>query len=346
MSASVRRNLIKVASLLLMALLVLGWWDFRPTPTPETSDPAVITDMRLNSRTIDRIRAGEPYYDAVGDQLRKDQYPTKPVFNWRTPLHYEFVAAVSIRNSYYLLAVLSLAAILLGTVNRGFGGAAAVLGAVLPAYVVRPLSVVMPEIVAGVFILLSLGFYHRRRWTLAALMGVVAVFVRELAALYAVVAGIAALFSRRKRESLVWISGGLGYTAYYLIHVHFAMQHMHPGDLVRAHSWVAWQGYTFVLRTLDVYGWFVFFPAVAVPIGAVAGLLGTLSPRAPLQLSCALAAYAAAFCVVGQPFDYYWGYLSVGLWGYAFTYSLDGARIVVDAWFPDRFKMPAEVATN
>jgi hypothetical protein len=39
------------------------------------------------------------------------------------------------------------------------------------------------------------------------------------------------------------------------------------------------------------------------------------------------------FSIVGQPFNYYWGYLTCGMWAHAFVFSAEGAQRVLRASF-------------
>ncbi len=43
-------------------------------------------DIALYQAEVDRIRAGETYYAATAAELVLRGYPTRSVFNWRTPL--------------------------------------------------------------------------------------------------------------------------------------------------------------------------------------------------------------------------------------------------------------------
>src|SRR5688572_25398585 len=43
-------------------------------------------DLALYRAEIERIRAGENYYQAANIELRQRGYPTRSLFNWRTPL--------------------------------------------------------------------------------------------------------------------------------------------------------------------------------------------------------------------------------------------------------------------
>ena len=43
-------------------------------------------DIALYHAIVDRVHAGENYYDAAAAELPRRGYPTRSVFNWRTPL--------------------------------------------------------------------------------------------------------------------------------------------------------------------------------------------------------------------------------------------------------------------
>src|SRR5690348_3086984 len=43
-------------------------------------------DVALYRAEVDQIHAGESYYQAAAAELRDRGYPTKSIFNWRTPL--------------------------------------------------------------------------------------------------------------------------------------------------------------------------------------------------------------------------------------------------------------------
>jgi hypothetical protein len=248
-------------------------------------------------------------------------------------LFYEYVAAVSIPAAGSVLTVLSVAAIILAAMSRGLWGAIMVTGAVLPALLMRPARVVFPEVLCGVLLTLSIGMYYLRWRVVAVFCGLLALFVRELAFPYVAACGCAAILSRRRTESRIWILGTVAYAVYYGVHAYAAYQHMLATDLVREHSYFAWQGYTFVLSTARVNGWLVLAP-VLTPIAPVAGLAGVAAPPAPRELVWSVLTFAIAFCLVGQPFNYYWGFVTVGLWAYAFTHTAAGAKILLDAWKP------------
>jgi hypothetical protein len=320
----------------LLALLAYG------TLVPSSSAPSPLDssrnvgDLNLHRETIQRIAAGEPYYTAVGDELRARHYSTGQVFNWRTPLHYELVARLSVKVATAMLAVLAGIAIITAVgVYLGHSASKAVAAlmlltaAMLPALAAPEGGVVFGEVWAGVMITLSLSAYLANRPGLGAVLGVVAIFFRELAAPYGLVCGLLAFQSRRPRESAVWIGGAVAYSAYYLAHAFAAHSAAPAGDFAASSPWIRWLGLPFLFSTLYTYGLLTFLPSICIPIAAAVGLAGAWAASAPPQLALSLPIYVVLFCVVGQPFNFYWGYVTMGMWGYAFIYGWEGMRTLV-----------------
>ena len=285
---------------------------------------------------IERIAAGETVYSSIGTELRARGYPSASTANWRTPLHYWTVAQVGTARIGRALVILAHLTVLLGAYAlrhrfRGswFVAGALLLGTMVPIIAFRPAGIVMAEYWAGMLLALALAFYHFRWWTAAACCGVVAIFVRELAVPFGVICGLFALSERRHRESAVWVVGGLAYVAYYLLHAQAVSAAMLPTDWSWPHSWVRFLGWPFVLQTAWVAGWTLFLPYTVTPIMAVLALAGAFARSMPRQLRWPLVAYALMFCVVGQPFNFYWGFVTAPLWTYALLYSPEGAKFLV-----------------
>ena len=269
----------------------------------------------------------------MGAELRARGYPARSVFNWRTPLHLEAVASAGI--PYANIAIRTLAMVLVTAAAWAlsiYGGETALLagfsalGAAAPLLLGFPGSVVFGEAWCGALIGLSLAAYTRRYWTAAAICGVAAVFLRELAAPYAVVCGLIALHARRRREFAVWLAGGAVYLAYFGVHAWSAQMAMRSEDLAHAQSWVRWQGLPFVFQTASWYGWSMLAPNILVPLLVAAGLTGTAAPSMPMQLRAAILGYFLTFAIVGQPFNSYWGLVTAPMWAFGIIYSADGAR--------------------
>jgi len=175
----------------------------------------------------------------------------------------------------------------------GAVAAVAMLGTMLSALLSRPGAIVYGEKWAGVLIALSLSAYHLRWWTAGALLGVVAIFVRELAAPYGLVCGVLALLCKRRTEAAVWVIGGLAYVVYYSLHAVAVAAAIQPGDVAWPHSWLRWLGWSFVLQTAWVSGWTIVLPYLVTPIVAVLSLAGTAAPSMPPQLRISLLVYVA-----------------------------------------------------
>jgi hypothetical protein len=291
--------------------------------------------MRLHQLTIERIRGGASYYDAVGGELRRNHYPTASWFNWRTPLHYELVAAVSVEWAARLMGVLAMLVVATATLayaqcsrRKAATAVLAILGAMLPLMIDES-YVFFPEAWAGLAIALSLNAYVTRRYAIGAAFGVAAVFLRELAAPFALVFGLLSLFERRWREFSVWAIGGALYATYFALHAMAVSAAIHPGALGHTESWLRLLGPVFVFKTLNLYGWLLVAPAAYTPIVAAAGLAAVAAPSAPLHVRLALLSYVAFFCVVGQPFNFYWGLLTTAIWAHAFVFSGEGLNTVV-----------------
>ena len=316
----------------LTILLCTGLWSVDRIPGPPGAGPTRRADAELHANTIARLRSGEPYYPAVGAELRANGYPTQSVFNWRTPLHYEIVALLPANISAWLIRGLSVL-VVLGAIwalaDRApamtIAGALLLLGAVLVPLLGMS-AVLFGEIWSGLLIGLSLACYYRRRGVLAAVAGVLALFMRELAAPYVVVCALLAVRSRRRREMAAWAIGVAAYAVYYARHALQAMEHVHPTDLSNAAAWIQFPGLPFLLRTLRENGWLLLLPAWAAPIVCVLATAALFAPSAPPQLKASLAAYFVFFLVVGQPFNDYWGLVATPIWAYALAHGVEGVR--------------------
>lgn len=334
------------ARLLLAALAALLVWGLLPSsePADPRRPPRGAGDAALYMKVIARLGAGEPYYQALGHELRLDTYPTTSPFNWRTPAHLMLVAHATVPAATLALKLLALAAVLAtaGVLARAgaaaaVAGTAAQLGAVATAF--SPDAVGVAEVWAGVLVALSVCAYYRSWWIAGALLGAAAIFMRELAAPYGVACALLALRGRsrtgptaiRRREALVWIAAGLAYAAYYTAHAWQVQAHQLPGDLAHTQSWLQWNGVRFTLATIGVNGWLPFLPRAAAAVYLVLALAGAASPRMAPQARYALLAYAVLFAAVGLPFNYYWGFVTAPLWAFGFAHALDGLRRLVSA---------------
>ena len=200
--------------MLLIGLTILLLAGLVTPPDPRgipTEMPPDQSDSALFRAVAARMADGEAYYPAMGDELVARGYPTGSVANWRTPLYLELVAHAprALRALLLLVAVLVLGgtALALRPVSTG----ALVAGVLLQNGVVAGLWVgqvqVMPELLTGGLIALSVLVFLRGWSRTSVLLGTAALFVRELAVPYAAMRLAWALWRREWREALGWALG-------------------------------------------------------------------------------------------------------------------------------------------
>src|SRR5688500_11963123 len=150
-----------------------------------------------------RLQRGDPYYPAYGAELRARGYPAASPFNWRTPLLLEaYAAAPPFANLLlFTLGALSIAAAAL--LLRNASPEATVLGVILQAgaaasVVIVAGSATVPEVWLGYLLLGSILAYHQGWNISAAVIGIGALFVRELAAPYCVACTLIAVRHQRR----------------------------------------------------------------------------------------------------------------------------------------------------
>jgi hypothetical protein len=76
----------------LLAIVACLWASLSGKPqTP--LNVSGLSDPEVLERIVQRVRHGDNYYEAAGDELRADHFHVRSVFNWRQPLYAWFLAA-------------------------------------------------------------------------------------------------------------------------------------------------------------------------------------------------------------------------------------------------------------
>lgn len=332
MMTRTRATLTLLASLLFLLACVAAPMPVAPAPVvPGIVD--VVTYRAIQSR----LRTGEPYYDVIGDELRRGKYATREAFNWRTPLLWSSLARVPEAAGRTLLitfGVLLLAATLAATVHQPLSVTLSSnimqVGAVIA--VVVPGAFLFGEDWAGVLIGLSVCMYGRKQTRWAVPLGLLALFVRELAAPYCVACTIAAAVNRRWREVGVWLGGACLYAVYYGWHLVHVWEHRLPTDLALTSSWLELGGLPFLLQKAHWHAWLFASPPWATALALAAVGLGISAARAPLHVRLASAVYVGFFLAAGKSFNGYWGLVAWPTWALACGFGADvfveAARVV------------------
>ena len=245
-------------------------------------------DIGLYRAEVERMQGGYGYYDAAAAELRDRGYPTRSIFNWRTPLPMWLIAAapsVGVAKAIlaFLCAVLAWSAFGLlvdeGNVAEGLFGVVLLAGALLPCVLGDLL--VLPELWSGVLIALSAVCFGlgNRSWGVAA--AIAALFFRELAAPYVLVCLGLAAYERRGRE-LAYLAAGLAaYAVFFAVHVSHVLPRIGPLDTAHAASWIQFGGAGYLIATVQMNAFLLVLPQWVTAVYLGCTLLGCAAWRSP-----------------------------------------------------------------
>ncbi len=293
------------------------------------------SDGRMYHSVVQRLHAGEGYYDSLGSELRKGEYASRSVFNWRTPFHLMAVAAMTEPVSRYVLAGLALIASLLAGIATNRGGGLGVLQFIVTMLALSECFIfnqsfnfhLIAEVWAGALITISVGAYAFGWWPAGVGAGIVALFIRELALPYAVVSWLIALRKRNMPELYAWTAGLVGWTVYFLVHAHLAMSHITEHDIVLRVGWIHFGGPRFLVETVRMSLLNALPTWVAAAILPVI-LLGTAGWATSIgrRVAAVDVGYMAAYSIVGLPVDLYWGAITNPLLAFGLVWSVPALR--------------------
>jgi hypothetical protein len=285
----------------------------------------VLTDAQMFALVVERVRAGEDYYSAMGAELRQHGYPTRDPFNWRTPLHLSALALAPWAVWRALLTAL-LVALYVGVMITVRSGPAALAsnGLMLGVLVVTaaPDAIFVSEAWAGVLLALSVCAYALDRSSVAIVLALTALVVRELAAPYCVVCALLAVSDRRWRQCAAWAAGAAIYSGYYSWHVAQVLAHRAADDIAHGTGWLTLPGVPFLQAALLKLGWFALLPSSMAALATALLAAGLVAPGTPRRLRAASAAFAGLFLVAGFPFNDYWGFIAAPVWAITCGYGV------------------------
>jgi hypothetical protein len=290
-----------------------------------TSEPKTLRqgprDAPMYDRLVDRVRHGEDFYAASGEELRRGGYPIGSVVGWRTPTLYVALAHATKTQAVRLLRVLAMLSVLLaisstrGTTVRTLTGLL-VAGAMIGVW--APTAVGFGEAWAATLIACSLGCYSSGWRIPAILLALAALFVRELTAPYIAVCASLSLARRERREIALWIVGGVSFVAFYLSHVAAVHAHQLPTDNLLVGPWGDGGGFRFLLTTLRLNFWLVLWPRWALGLLVLAGVaIVPMVKTSRAEVWGAAALYTGLFLIVGDRTRDYWGLLTAPIWAFA-----------------------------
>ena len=288
-----------------------------PNP-PLVPPPGATGDLDFFRILVECVRSGESYYDAAHREMLAHGYPTRSVFNYRTPIFAWALAALPGPNSGHALligcAVLTIALAsldLLGDVRLlgACAGGFVFVGAT--AWCFGKETYLFTEVWAGLLLALSVSAMRRGWVVVGVVTGLSALFVRELALPYVLVSLAMSARSGRRRETAAWIVGLAFYGAFMAGHSHAALSRLVASDPGMAQGWIRFGGVRFLLTTSQANIFLMGLPLWATAIFLPIAVLGLASwgGETGLRVRATVALYLAAFLVVGAPFNFYWGFV-------------------------------------
>lgn len=333
--ARLSRMQARIAIALTAGLLLLGCLLALPaaTPAPVGHDRAATArnhaDVALYDSIVESLRHGGAYYPAAANALRAGDYPLRPFFTFRLPtlavVEATLPDAVSVGLLYLLIAGTTFA--WLARLRPAFRRRAPVAVALVlliagMVVFVRRDFVAFHEIWAGPLIALSLALRRPGHWVEAATVALIAMLIRETAALFAAVMLLIALVEGERREALGWAAAIAVFAGAVVAHAQAVAAVVGPLDPATP-GWGGLLGLGFFLKALTLIT-----PLMLLPIGVGAllvglALFGWLSWDDPtgLRAVAVLGAYAALIAVGARPDNFYWAMLvaPIALVGLAFV---------------------------
>lgn len=330
-----RLTLGGLALLLVASLGALGL----PVPAPSDSGASTDrgTDIALYEGIASAVRHGEGYYIAASDAMRAGGYPLRPFLAFRMPglaIMQGLLPELALLVPLYALAAVTawlwhrrLSRALTGVPARA--GALVLLAGGMLAFL-QPGLIAFHEIWAGLLIAASLALRRPGRWVEAVALALLAMLIRETAAIFVLVMGGVALIEGYRREATGW-AVALGIFAASLA-AHAVAVHGITGPLDAASpGWTAMHGFGLFVRAITVATTLQLLPAVLAALLVALALFGWASWRDPLALRAiaTFSAYAAATSLFAPLDAFYWGLMIAPAFLAGLAFVPDGLRDLV-----------------
>lgn len=356
-SRSTFADLRPAAARVVLALyLAVSAWFVVVTLSPKTphgdADGVVQnSDVLLYRAEVERIRAGEGYYQAAAAELRARGYPSGSVFNWRTPLPMWLIGRLPHPDvAKVLLCGAALTTLLLagGIMQREAGTVVALgcllllIGAFLPC-IVGDLFV-MPVVWAGTFIALSLCAHGAGRVRLSIITGTAAAWLRELALPYCLLMLVVSAWRGHRREAFGWAIGIGTWAAFFAWHAVQVIAWQTPDDRFHAAGWVQMLGAPFVIATAQMNCFLLVLPQWVTALYLPLAMLGLAGWRGAWgeRLGLTVCGYFVGLAIVGQSFNQYWGSLYAPLLCFG---AARGPQVLGQLWQACRWSSAARTAS-
>lgn len=296
-------------------------------------------DIVLYATIVEGVRGGGYYYDEAAQALREGDYPLKPFVTFRLPTIAIVQAALPPAINILLLLMLAAAVAVawFARLRPAFQRATPLIFALvmlaggLIAFV-QPALVAFHEIWGGLLVALSLALRRPGHWIEAAAIGLIAMLVRETAALYVIVMAGTALAEGYRREAIGWSATLAVLAGVVAAHAWAVAQVVGPLDPTSP-GWTGMLGLGFFVKALVAATALTAAPLwLAAPLVALA-LLGWAGWRDSLARRAlwTFAAYAVLLSLFGRLDSFYWGLMIAPAFLIGLAFVPDAVRDLVAA---------------
>ena len=329
----------------LIGLMVMAAYIGRAPVVTGKAKPGEFCDNAMHRIVVNRVQAGESYYDALGAELRRSGYATKPFFHWRLPtlLWMTGKLPLAVASKGILIAITIL--MIFVWANHVRPSIGLLLTCVVVAVLTPPLFLAIlgnwflqHELWAGVLIALSLGLHYSRRSKLSILFGLTALAIRELALVYVLIMCVTAAYERKMKEAIAWAVGIVAFGVFLGIHASIVIPRQMTADLSDP-SWLRFGGWPFVTVCSGWMFW-ALLPYWLAAMLAVLGVFG-LAVSCRFRMLATVAAYMATFSIAGKSFNDYWGLMYSPLLAIGLVHSIPAIRNLVVTALPRRKSQPS-----
>ncbi len=286
----------------------------RPHQPDPPMPPVYRYDIVLYKAVAARVGKGENYYNVVVAEQRWRGIPLRPFVTVRPPLLAVITGYIGVPMAGWLLRALALVTLIALVVRfettlpqRASRYAALALGTAAIMMFMSDDMAMLHDVWASLWVTLSLALYRPQCWGSSLILGLIAVFTRELTLPYLVVMATAALIDGQRGQACAWGGAIAVALAGLAIHAHML------APLVTAHDmpspgWVSAGGWPFILTMVELGTVFRWLPDIATALLVPLALLGWAGWRHcfALRTSFWLLGMLTAFMLVGRADNFYW----------------------------------------
>ena len=302
-------------ALFLLGLIILvsgAMSDSAPVPPPV--DDASFSDADLYRVAAAAVSKGLNYYEFIVEAHRAHDYPLKPFVTVRPPFLAVFSGSLGPLGTQFALLTLIIAnsiawyfRLRAGPMPLPATFAAAVLIAMAGAVLAVGTREVFHESWAGLLIALSLALRTPQRFAVAALLGLIAVLIREFAIAYLGMMLVGALYERRLREAWAWLTAIVLAAGALAGHAALLSSHLVPGDL-SSQGWDGLGGWRFFLHSAREATLLSYPPRPLAQALLPLCLFGWLCLRSEtaFRVSGFLIGYGVMLMLFARPVNFYW----------------------------------------